>query len=488
MRIVKERTRILMYDYNEIEKRKIEDLVATMDKVFTYEDTDNHFIALPTGMHDPIKKLFPNNPIEDKSQTYWEYETIQEYKFDIEPRNQLQKDCIGLIMKDFQKHINCAAIVSPGTGKTFMACYCALKTRAKTLIVVPTRGIKVQWAETLTGMFKVPEEKVKMINSPKEFINVKADFVVVSQATLAILNKTYDLQKILKANKFGIKIIDEVQMWFHNIVKIDGNSNIANNLYLTGTFGRSSDEENDIYQQMFGYIDMFTEKDKKPTIFNRKPGNVYGMKPHVHCDMIWFNSGLTDEEVRKCTNSMRYSERSGKWMRYGISIPMYTKFVIPSDGRMTKFLKTLLEVVKISEKTCTYGKTLILTPTIESVNIIAGHIEEMLPNKKIGTYNSTNSPAENERNKSECDILVSTVKSCGTGFDVKDLSKLIVAEQFKSWVISVQVFGRLRRRPDGRDTYMWDLADNRIKQLRVWANGRADIYKKNSKIFKVVDM
>lgn len=632
MRIVKERTRILMYDYNEIEKRKIEDLVATMDKVFTYEDTDNHFIALPTGMHDPIKKLFPNNPIEDKSQTYWEYETIQEYKFDIEPRNQLQKDCIGLILNDFQKHINCAAIVSPGTGKlqsvntmipisdtefkrfgdlkegdfvlgsdgkptkvlkifpqgiqdiyiitledgrktncslehlwlvkkkgykeyyklelkdfindfhkyqipvknkndlnepykfidiksieyykkeecqcilvenddhlyitedfivthnTFMACYCALKTRAKTLIVVPTRGIKVQWAETLTGMFKVPEEKVKMINSPKEFINVKADFVVVSQATLAILNKTYDLQKILKANKFGIKIIDEVQMWFHNIVKIDGNSNIANNLYLTGTFGRSSDEENDIYQQMFGYIDMFTEKDKKPTIFNRKPGNVYGMKPHVHCDMIWFNSGLTDEEVKKCTNSMRYSERSGKWMRYGISIPMYTKFVIPSDGRMTKFLKTLLEVVKISEKTCTYGKTLILTPTIESVNIIAGHIEEMLPNKKIGTYNSTNSPAENERNKSECDILVSTVKSCGTGFDVKDLSKLIVAEQFKSWVISVQVFGRLRRRPDGRDTYMWDLADNRIKQLRVWANGRADIYKKNSKIFKVVDM
>ena len=35
---------------------------------------------------------------------------------------------------------------------------------------------------------------------------------VVSQASLAVLNKTYNLEKIMKSNKFGIKIIDEVQM------------------------------------------------------------------------------------------------------------------------------------------------------------------------------------------------------------------------------------------------------------------------------------
>lgn len=374
------------------------------------------------------------------------------------------------------------------THNTFMACYSAIKVGLRTLIIVPTSGIKQQWGETLTGMFNVSPDKVKLVNSPKDFINVKADFVVVSQASLAVLNKTYDLEKIMKANKFGIKVIDEVQMWFHNIIKVDGNSNICHNWYLTGTFGRSGEEENSLYQTMFGDLSIFREKDKNPTLFNRKPGNVYGMKPHMHVKMVWMKSGLSPEQIRKATSSMRYSERAGKWVRYGLSIPTYTEMVIPSDATMTKFLKSLLRVVKMANEEVTYGKMLILTPTIASVNVIFGYVKQMYPNLKIGTIHSKNSKADNDRIKAECDILISTVKSCGTGFDVKDLSKLVVAEQFKSWILADQVSGRLRRRPDGKDTYMWDIADSQIPQLRAWANARADVLRKKSKTFKVIDM
>ena len=38
-----------------------------------------------------------------------------------------------------------------------------------------------------------------------------------------------------------------------------------------------------------------------------------------------------------------------------------------------------------------------------------------------------------------------------------------------------------------KDTYMWDVVDADIKQLRAWANVRAGILKKKSKSFKVVD-
>lgn len=374
------------------------------------------------------------------------------------------------------------------THNTFMACYCAIKVGARTLIIAPTTGVKVQWAETLTNMFNVPKERVKLINSPKDFFNVSADFAVISQASLASLNKTYDLEKIMKANKFGIKIIDEVQMWFHNIVKVESNSNICHNWYLTGTFGRSGDEENTLYQQMFGDFEMFKEKDKSPTLFNRKPGNVYGMKPHMHVKMMWAHSGLSKEEIHAVSNSIRYSERAGKWMRYGISIPAYTELIIPKDGTMTKFLSTVLKVVKMAEQQVTYGKMLILTATIASVNVISEYVSKMFPDSKVGTINSYNSKATNDKVKAECDILVSTVKSCGTGFDVKGLSKLIVAEQFKSWILTDQVSGRLRRRDDGQDTYMWDIVDADVKQLRAWANARADVLKKKSKTFKVVDI
>ena len=488
MRIVKERTRLIFYEYNDIEKRKIEDLVATMDKAFTYEDMDNHFICIPPGMEDSIRKTFPKIKIEDHSDEYWEYATITPVKHSAQPRNQLQIDFINFVLENAKKKNKVAGILGTGVGKTFMGCYSAIELGLRTLIIAPTSGIKAQWAETLTNMFNVDPSRVKVVSSPKDFINVKADFVVTSQASLAVLNKNYDLEKIMKTNKFGIKIIDEVQMWFHNIVKIEGNSNICHNWYLTGTFGRSGSEENNIYQQMFGDLAVFREKQKNPTIFNRKPGNVYGMKPHMHVKMMWGHSGLSKEEIASVSESIRYSERAGKWMRYGISIPAYTKLVIPEDGTMTKFLRMVLNVIKSAEKEVSYGRTLILSPTISSVNIIAEHVKTMFPDKKIGTINSHNPKIENDRVKAECDILISTVKSCGTGFDVKDLSKLIVVEQFKSWILTDQVSGRLRRRPDGKDTYMWDIVDGDVRQLRAWANARADVLKRKSKTFKVIDI
>ena len=181
---------------------------------------------------------------------------------------------------------------------------------------------------------------------------------------------------------------------------------------------------------------------------------------------MWTKSGLSKEEIASVSGSMRYSERAGKWMRYGISIPAYTELVIPSDGRMTRFLKNIIKVIDMAEKEVDYGSTLVLTPTIASVEILREHVEKMFPDKKVGTYHSRNTKAENDKNKATCDILISTVKSCGTGFDVKGLSKLIVAEQFKSWILADQVSGRLRRRPDGKDTYMWDFVDASIPQLR----------------------
>lgn len=374
------------------------------------------------------------------------------------------------------------------THNTFIACFCAIKTSLRTLIIAPTSGIKKQWGETLTNMFKVDPSRVKLINTPQEFVNVKADFVIVSQASLAVLNKTYNLEKIMKTNKFGIKIIDEVQMWFHNIIKVDGNSNICHNWYLTGTFGRSGEDENNIYQHMFGDLNIFREKDKKATIFNRKPGNIYGMKPHMHVKMMWTHSGLSKEEISSVMGSMRYSERSGKWVRYGISIAAYTELVIPSDGTLTKFLNNVLKIIKTAEREVDYGKTLVLTATINSAEVIASYVRKMFPDKKVYTYHSRNSKDENDEAKANCDIMISTVSSCGTGFDLKGLAKLIVVQQFKSWILADQVSGRLRRRDDGKDTYMWDIVDADIKQLRAWANVRADVLKKKSKTFKVIDM
>lgn len=632
MKIVKERTRLVFTEYSDAERKKLQDLVGTMDNVFAYEDIDKEIIAFPPGMENAVKKEFPDINIEDKSGGYWDYAAIKPVFHNAAPRNQLQEDFIKFVLESANEKKKVAGILSPGTGKcepvstliptpgnggytrmgdlqvgdevygsngkpvtitavfpqgvkdiyrimlddqrtsycgiehlwqvknldtgtvevltlfdlktrnyldygipvwypevghykyhriiqieysheeeaqcimvdaedhlymtfnniithnTFMACYSAIKVGLRTLIIVPTTNIKQQWADTLINMFNVDPDKVTVVNSPKDFINVKSDFVIVSQASLATLNKTYDLERVMELNKFGIKVIDEVQMWFHNIIKVDACSNICHNWYLTGTFGRSGEEENALYQQMFGDLAIFREKMKDPTILNPKPGNVYGIKPHTITKMIWMKSELTKEEIKKVSSSMRYSERSGKWVRYGLSISAYTELVIPSDGHMTPFLQTLLKVIKLAEHECKYGRTLILVPTINAVNVVYHYVKQMFPNKTIGTIHSRNKKDTNDKVKEKCDIILSTDKSCGTGFDVKDLAKLVNASQIKSWVLTSQIRGRLRVRPDGKATYMYDMADSSVPQLRTWANARADVLRKESKVFKVVDM
>jgi len=363
------------------------------------------------------------------------------------------------------------------THNTFVASYCAVKVGAKALFIAPTSSTRNQWTETLVNMLKVSPSAITTATTAREFIAAKTDYVVTLQATLANINNNYDLERILKDKQFGIKIIDECQMFFQNIIKVDGSANIAHNWYLTGTFGRSADVENKIYHEMFGKIKLFTVPDRKPTLFNRKPGNIYGEKPHMNVDMYWMDSGITEEQAE----SMRRATR------YGISLPLYTEMVIPSDGTETIFIKKVLKIIKTAERKTPYGSTLILVPTIKSTEVLARHVRKSFPDKKVGTYHSHNDKKENARAKAEDDILISTVKSAGTGFDRKGLAKLIVLEQFKSWILTTQVAGRLRRRDDGRETYMYDIVDRNIKQLRAWGSVRGKLLKKLSKKFTLIE-
>ena len=486
MKIIKERSRLIVTEYTEQEKHEIEKIVSTMDNIFLYTDDDKNIVYLPTGLQHIVDDKFKVK-IEDKSKSYWEYNTLTKpEKNGFTPRDQMQIDIIKFTIEHAKNGKNIGIIAPPGGGKTAMTCSCAIEVGLKTLIIVPTTNVRGQWKDTLIKMFGISESNITEVDSPDKFINVKTDFCIILQASLSAINKKYDLEKVMKANKFGTKIIDEAHMYFNNTIKIDGSSNIKNNWYLTATFGRSAEEENKLYHQMFSDIELFRVNDKKPTIFNRKPGNVYGQKPHMNCFMYWASSGLTDEEIKSVSTAVRYNERDHKWMRYGVSIPKYIELVIPSDQK-TLFIRKILQIVHTASK-IPYGRMLLLTPTIDSVETLCKYIKEMFPKYFVGTIHSHNTKEVNDGVKDKADIIISTVKSSGTGFDVKDLSVLVCVEQFKSPILAEQVSGRLRRRPDGRDTYMYDIVDASVPQLCNWGSSRAELLKRKSKKFTVVDL
>lgn len=489
MKIIIERTRIIFENYSEEEKAEIEDLVGTIDKSFYYEDRQKKRICIPPGLVEEVARVFPETKPEERIKNYWEFALINPVNHKMKWRNKMQEDFIKFLIKEANnKTPKVVGILAPGAGKTFMACYSAIQVGARTLIITPTASIRDQWVQTLLNMFGVNPSDVTNAITPKDFFHGKTDFVVTTQSMLLAIDKNYDLERLLKDMKFGIKIIDECHLFFSNLIRIDGSSNICHNWYLTGTFGRSGIDEDKLYKAMFSDAEVFSVKDKPKTIFNSKPGNVYGEKPHTFTTMIWTHSQINKEQLKSVMISNRQSERSGQWVRYGISIPAYTQVVMPTDGRWTPFMKTLKKVIELADNKVKYGKMLILLPTVEVVDLFHAVVSDMFPKYVVARVHSKVKIPSMVVLKKEADVIVSTVKSTGTGFDWKGLSKLILCDQFKSSILTSQVIGRLRRRDDNRPTYMWDIVDADVRQLRVWANSRAEVEKKVSKDFKVVDM
>lgn len=61
--------------------------------------------------------------------------------------------------------------------------------------------------------------------------------------------------------------------------------------------------------------------------------------------------------------------------------------------------------------------------------------------------------------KSSVDVIISTIQSCGTGVDIKDLRSIINTTPFSSKIIANQLSGRLREYSPTDDTYFYDLID-----------------------------
>ena len=101
---------------------------------------------------------------------------------------------------------------------------------------------------------------------------------------------------------------------------------------------------------------------------------------------------------------------------------------------------------------------------IAGVNVYAYTSEEERDSAfnswKSGTIFSDN-PEEVNLDNQHCDIIISTIKSCGTGFNPPNLQTIICGEPHTSRIMTHQLKGRLDRFK-GNATYFYDLIDKSI--------------------------
>lgn len=460
-------THMELYPYAKDDYPVIEEMYTATDK-FTGSDfacgymIEDGRLFLPRGTH--IAKLESitgaranyiqeSDPSEQMSRQYYSL---------YDPRDKIQEESVKFLQgPEHQLALN----LFMGLGKTFCVAYASTMLREKVIVITPNESLKQQWISTYHKMFDYrPKNLINIAGSNiidaimDDAIDPGDAYFVNHQTLRSYMTSTngYNLHKFFKKINCGIKVYDESHMEFANILLIDFFSNTNRTWYLTATFDRSDKTESACFKRAFSSVIAYGEMQSKEVI-----------KKHVIYHVVNVNSRITPKDRAKVIGYQ------------GMTAASYGRYAFETDPNSTAY-NTILEILKKLKDM--EGKTLIFVPLIDAVDDVVKRLKKDFPEKSVAAYHSKIGKEEKDAAEKK-DIIVSTIKSCGTGRDIPGLRCLICAEPVASKVVTEQMFGRLRPYAEGKDTYFFDIIDVCIPPINWWARAR---YKKIETLAKEI--
>ena len=369
-----------------------------------------------------------------------------------DPRDELQEQSIEFLKSnDHQLSLN----LKTGFGKSFCVAKAIADLNIKALIITPNDSLKHQWmVNTFRQMIGFRMDELYDISGSSVIDAIMNDLIppaniyFVNHQTLhsyLMQNNGFLLHKFFQKLQIGIKVYDESHMNFGNILLIDFFSNTDRTWYLTATFDRSDKSESACFKRAFQSVIPFGEYESKAAV-----------KKHVVYHVCNIYSKITAPQKARLMGYPGFSS-----VKYG----KYAFFEDTSNSAYNTILSILNKTKNIE------GKTLIFVPIIDAVDEIVKRLKRDFPEKSVAAYHSKISSDEKESAEKK-DIIVSTIKSCGTGKDIKGLRSIICAEPVASKVVTEQMIGRLRPYAEDKDTYYWDIVDRAIPALNWWYKSR----------------
>jgi len=458
-------THIELYPYAKDDYPVIEDMYTATDKFsgkefacgYTIEDGK---LLLPRGTSISKLESITGATIRYMTESDPSEKMPKQHYSLYDPRDKIQEESIKFLKgPEHQLGLN----LRTGAGKTFCVAYATTSLGLKTLIITPNESLKQQWISTYSKMFEYRNKNLMNIagsaimDAIMEDMVEEADVYFVNHQTLRnymVQNGGYKFHQFFKKLKIGIKVYDESHMEFANILLIDFYTNTDRTWYLTATFDRSDKTESVCFKRAFQSVITYGEIQSKEV--SRK---------HIIYHVVNINSRISPKDRAKLMGHP------------GFTANKYGRYAFFDDQNDTAY-KTILSII---EKTKDMeGKTLIFVPLIDAAEEVVKKLKKDFPEKSCAAYHSKISKDE-KLSAEKKDIIVSTIKSCGTGKDIPGLRSVICVEPVVSKVVIEQTLGRLREFAKDKDTYYWDLVDRSIPPLTWWFRGR---YKKIETLVK----
>ena len=460
---------IEVYPYIKGDKPEIERLMSTYNSK-THEVCpigyfiQNDILYLPRGMSTTLlsDKFNAAPTIVRECDTYT---GIRVGRAKYKPKSIMQEHAIQFLCAEEQfsytgRYSQLGLNLQTGDGKTYAAVYAILKYKIKAIIVTHQEKIKRQWMKTFKEMTTLPPDKMINITGIDGINNImngakKGDVYLVNHQTIeayAKLRGWTAVREFFKKIKVGIKVIDEAHKFFEDTLMIDNFSNCYKSFYLTATFGRGG-VSNNLYRRCFSSLTRFGEE----TI------NYDEKRKHTNFVIVYYTSRPQNGFIPDLRTYYGFS--SYKFIDYELH---------KANGALLVVLEHLLDKTKHLD-----GKTLIFTPTIQSVEDISKYVEEKT-GREVGIIHSKRSP-ESVQEALDKDIICTTIKSAGEGLDIKKLRILICLEPIGSSNLADQVRGRLREFSPKDDTYMFYIVDTAVRENVNYLNRILPTMKKKCK-------
>lgn len=358
--------------------------------------------------------------------------------------------------------------VLPGGGKSLAALYTITTLGGPGLIVLSM--LIPQWYKVIKQFTTIKNDDIVIaqgFDSLKAIwkmleAHIQPKIVLMSTRTLMMYIKRQapytdipSYQEFQKAIGFKTKVIDEVHMNFWANTIVDVNSNIEHNIYLSATYKRS-----DYYGKLIF-----------DTIYPPKMrfGEQFAVK-YTTVHMTQYGLSIPGACIQKFKRVQGYMHA------------LYEKFLLKNRKYYGAFrdevIIPLIRMYWLTKKK-PGQKLLILCQTRDFATKIYQDVAIEFRGCKTKRYFAAGKGDETNIKNLDAEIIVSTIKSCGTGRDIKNLKTCINTVSFSSDPLAEQVMGRLRR-IEGEDTIFVDLWNRDIPTHRFHKYSRLEVYKKKA--------
>lgn len=428
---------------------------------------ENDTIYIPKGVNTDVLERHFNCKVTNNYQPSRCQRMFDKYDIKLGPKDKIQEQSIDFLSQNRLPYCQYSLNLETSGGKTYCAIASFTKLNEKTLIIVNREYLSSHWKSEILKFTTIPEERIIQLDTDKikkviEY-ELEADVYIVLHQSLqayARQNSWNDVNEFMSLAGIGIKIYDEAHEFISSSFIIDCFTNVKRTFYLTATLARSQYNENKMFKIMMSsackFNDAMEEKEKK-----------------IHYIPLLYRSEIPIHYVI----GMRTKS-------HGFSSYKFIDSALKNDPS-NSFLNALYYA--LNESVERGNQILIVTPKKESVIQIEKFVRNIVGNSlSIGTIFSDNSAEKNLQNQS-CDIISSTIKSCGTGFNPPNLQTIICGEPHTSEIMTHQLKGRLDRFK-GEDTYFYDLIDKTIPHMQKIRNLHKDYMSTISKEVTEVDL